>query len=103
VHGAMLKERGILYAPDYVINAGGVINVYQELCGYDAEIAKKKASGIHDTLLAIYKQADEQQITTNAASNVIAEQRIQSVKAMRDLRNTMDNQNWVHAVRGRGR
>ncbi len=103
VHGAMLKERGILYAPDYVINAGGVINVYQELQGYDAEIAKKKASGIYDTLLAIYKQADEQQITTNAASNVIAEQRIQSVKAMRDLRNTMDNQNWVHANRGRGR
>lgn len=103
IHGAMLKEKGILYAPDYVINAGGLINVYQELQGYDAAIAKKKASGIHDTLLAIYKQADEQHITTNAASNVIAEKRIQAVRSMKDLRNSMDNQNWIQNRHGSGR
>ncbi len=101
VHGAMLKERGILYAPDYVINAGGVINVYQELQGYDAAIAKKKASNIYHTLLAIYQQADDQHITTNAASNVIAEQRIQSVRSMKDLRNNMNNQNWIRHGSGR--
>ncbi|MCX6131091.1 MAG: leucine dehydrogenase [Proteobacteria bacterium] len=95
IHGLMLKERGILYAPDYVINAGGVINVYQELAGYDAAVVKKRASGIYDTLLTIFKQADEQQITTNAASNIIAEQRLNSVRNMRDLRNTMNNQTWV--------
>ncbi len=94
VHGPMIKERGILYAPDYVINAGGVINVYQELQGYDADIAKKKAAGIYDTLLNVFKQADEKGITTNQASNQIAEKRLNEVRGMRDLRNTLRNQNW---------
>lgn len=101
IHGPMLKERGILYAPDYVINAGGVINVYQELQGYDAAVAKKKASGIYDTLMAIYKQSDDLHITTNAASDFIAEQRLNSVRSMRFLGNTMDNQKWIPGNRYR--
>ncbi len=94
IHGPQLKENGILYAPDYVINAGGVINVYQELQGYDPTIAKKKAAGIYDTLLAIYKESEQLGITTNQASNMIAEKRINEVKGMKDLRNTLNNQTW---------
>lgn len=94
-HGSMLKERGILYAPDYVINAGGLINVYQELQGYDAQIAKKKAANIYDTLLAIYKDAEDKGITTNQSSNELAEQRLNSVRTMRDLRNTLGTAKWA--------
>lgn len=95
VDSAMLSERDILYAPDYVINAGGLINVYQELQGYDKEAALAKASGIYDTLLAIFEKADEQGISSINASNQIAEKRIESIKRTRSLSNTLDNQLWV--------
>ena len=94
VHGEQLKKRDILYAPDYVINAGGLINVYQELIGYNQEAAKKQTSGIYDTLLQIYKQADDEGITTDHASNMIAEKRINDVRAMKDLKQTARNQTW---------
>ncbi len=95
IHGSMLRERGILYAPDYVINAGGVINVYQELAGYNADVAKQRASNIYNTLINIYKEADAKGITTNQASGIIAEERIRAVRAMSPLRNTLANQNWT--------
>ncbi|HXI19859.1 MAG TPA: Glu/Leu/Phe/Val dehydrogenase dimerization domain-containing protein, partial [Gemmatimonadales bacterium] len=50
-HGEELERRGLLYAPDYVINAGGVINVYGELMGWDEDRAKRKAAEVYDTLL----------------------------------------------------
>ncbi len=53
-HGDELERRGILYAPDYVINGGGVINVYGELHRWPVERAKKKAGEIYDTLLRIF-------------------------------------------------
>lgn len=96
-HGGMLKEKGILYAPDYVINAGGLMNVYQELQGYDAEAARSKAAGIYDTLLDIFKQADDEGMTTIQASNKIAEDRINASRKMKDLRSTFDNQLWINA------
>lgn len=95
-HAAMLKERNILYAPDYVINAGGLINVYQELQGYDPEAARTKAAGIYDTLLSIYATADEQGITTSHASAKIAEDRINGIGKMKDLRNFLGNQLWTN-------
>ncbi len=94
-HANMLQERNILYAPDYVINAGGLINVYQELQGYDSEAARSRAAGIFDTLISIYKEAATQGITTIQASNKIAEDRIHAVKSMSDLRNSFDNQLWI--------
>ncbi|MFW7381657.1 MAG: Glu/Leu/Phe/Val family dehydrogenase [Oligoflexus sp.] len=94
-HAAMLKERNILYAPDYVINAGGLINVFQELQGYDRTAATNRAAGIYETLLTIYQEADEQGLTTIQASNRIAEKRIKSVQKMKDLRNSFDNQRWI--------
>lgn len=77
-HGTMLLDRGILYAPDYVINAGGLINVAQELEGYDKERAMTKASKIFDTLLQVFEIARREDIPTNEASNRLAEERIRS-------------------------
>ncbi len=94
-HGAMVKERGILYAPDYVINAGGLINVYHELKGYNAEAAKKQASNIYSTILEVYAEADRQNIPTHKASDRVAERRVAAVKAAASLRNNYDNQPWL--------
>ncbi|MCC5940921.1 MAG: Glu/Leu/Phe/Val dehydrogenase [Balneolaceae bacterium] len=78
-HGALLRERGILYAPDYVINAGGIINIASEMEGYNEQHALEKTSRIYDTALEIFKFAEEHGITTNAASNILAERRIEGV------------------------
>ena len=79
-HGRKLVERGILYAPDYVINAGGLINVADELSGYNFERAQQKTSKIYDTLLEIFAIAKKEKISTHEASNRLAEHRISKVK-----------------------
>jgi len=94
-HGEMIRKRDILYAPDYVINAGGLINVYHELRGYNAEAAKRQARNIKGTLLEIYREAEEQDIGYHIASDVIAERRIKSIKSMADLRKNYNNQSWI--------
>lgn len=94
VHGPALRQKGILYAPDYVINAGGLINVYQELRGYSKETAAKQATGIYDTLLKVFQEADRSNIPTHKASNQLAERRIEAVRHMGDLRNRRDNLPW---------
>ncbi|MEV6174848.1 Glu/Leu/Phe/Val dehydrogenase dimerization domain-containing protein [Streptomyces sp. NPDC051954] len=71
-----LADRHILYAPDYVVNAGGVIQVADELHGFDFERCKKKAAGIYDTTLAIFARAKEDGIPPAAAADRIAEQRM---------------------------
>ncbi|MFS0514065.1 tryptophan dehydrogenase ScyB [Nostoc sp. UIC 10607] len=76
VHGKMLAEKGILYAPDYVINAGGLINVYNEMIGYNEEKAFRQLNNIYDTLLEIFDISQKQQITTNEASKQLGEARI---------------------------
>jgi leucine dehydrogenase len=78
-HGDELMRRGILYAPDFVINAGGLINVYSELQGYDPAAARNKARGIYDTLLAIFGWAEKDGIPTYQAAERLAEARIQEV------------------------
>jgi leucine dehydrogenase len=78
-HGDALEKRGILYAPDYVINGGGVINVYGELHHWPVERAKKKAGEIYDTLLRIFEMAQREQIPTYRAADRLAQQRIASV------------------------
>ena len=74
----MLAKQGILYSPDYVINAGGLINVYNEMIGYDEVKAFKQVHNIYDTLLAIFDIAKQEAITTNDAARQLAEDRIQS-------------------------
>ncbi|MEU1519325.1 Glu/Leu/Phe/Val dehydrogenase dimerization domain-containing protein [Streptomyces sp. NPDC005811] len=71
-----LADRGILYAPDYVVNAGGVIQVADELHGFDFERCRAKASKIFDTTLAIFARAKEDGIPPAAAADRIAEQRM---------------------------
>ncbi|MCF2938071.1 amino acid dehydrogenase [Paenibacillus alkaliterrae] len=73
-HGEELHERGILYAPDYVINAGGIIVTSSELNGGDAALAQKNVERIHDTLTNVFKIADAKGISTAAAADWIAEQ-----------------------------
>lgn len=71
-----LADRAILYAPDYVVNAGGVIQVADELHGFDFDRCKAKASKIFDTTLAIFARAKEDGIPPAAAADRIAEQRM---------------------------
>ncbi|WP_327402955.1 NAD(P)-binding domain-containing protein [Streptomyces sp. NBC_01288] len=78
-----LADRGILYAPDYVVNAGGVIQVADELHGFDFERCKAKAARIFDTTLAIFARAKEDGIPPAAAADRIAEQRMHEAAGAR--------------------
>ncbi len=77
-HGDMLEEKGILYAPDYVSNAGGVINVYGEVKGWDAQRARDKADDIYDTILKVFEIAKRDGVPTYQAADRLAEQRLRS-------------------------
>lgn len=79
IHGKMVIEKGILYAPDFVVNAGGIINVYYELEGYNRERALAHAEKIYQTTLNIFKVAREQNIPTYMAANRLAEKRIADI------------------------
>jgi leucine dehydrogenase len=74
--GDELEKRGILYAPDYAINAGGLMNVYVELQGYDQERAYRMVSGVYDIIENIYKVAARDGIPTYKAADRMAEERI---------------------------
>ena len=76
VHGPALHQRGILYAPDYVINAGGLINVYGELNDWTADRSKWKAGEIYGTLLRIFELAKSDGLGPHLAANKVAEARI---------------------------
>ncbi|MFE9393161.1 Leu/Phe/Val dehydrogenase [Streptomyces sp. NPDC006784] len=71
-----LAERGILYAPDYVVNAGGVIQVADELHGFDFARAKAKAEKIHATTVAIFERAEADGVPPVVAADRLAEQRM---------------------------
>ena len=79
-HGAALAGRGILYAPDYVVNAGGVINISFEGADYDADRAMKRTEGIHDTLMRIFARADAEGLSTNAVADRMAAERIAAAR-----------------------
>jgi leucine dehydrogenase len=79
-HGDALEKRGILYAPDYVANAGGVINVYGEVEGWDAQRALDKADDIYDTVLRVFEIAEEYKIPTYEAADRVAEQRLAAAR-----------------------
>ncbi len=78
-HGEVLDEKGILYAPDYVANAGGVINVYSELAGWSSARAFRKADEIYDTILKVFRIAKTDKVPTYVAADRLAEQRIAAV------------------------
>jgi leucine dehydrogenase len=75
-HGDALRARGILYAPDYVVNAGGIINVSAEYLGETAEHAKARVHQIAPRLLTILHKAEEQQLASNRVADALARERI---------------------------
>jgi leucine dehydrogenase len=79
-HGALLQSRGIVYAPDFLINAGGIINVYAELEGYDRTEIMRKTENIYTTTIEILNRAKESGVTTHKAALEIAQARIASRK-----------------------
>jgi leucine dehydrogenase len=80
VHGTILKDKGILYAPDFLINAGGVINVYSELANLTRAQVMEKTENIYNTSLEIFKFAETNNITTHQAAMSIAQKRIDDRK-----------------------
>ncbi len=81
VHGKVVMEKGILYAPDFLINAGGIINCAWERKGYDRKAALRQTEGIYDTALRIFKASSELGIPTYLAANQAAEDRITSMRS----------------------
>ena len=81
-HGDLLVQKQILYTPDYVANAGGVINVYSELAGWSSARAFRKADEIYDTVLRVFQIARTDSVPTYVAADRLAEQRIRAVGSM---------------------
>ncbi|MEJ8572526.1 Glu/Leu/Phe/Val family dehydrogenase [Microbaculum marinum] len=80
-HGFRLRDRGILYAPDFVINAAGMIRVASEIDGFDQALVDRRVARIATTLQAIFERADADAITTEAAAMDIAGQRLRAARA----------------------
>ncbi len=78
-HGDDLHARGILYAPDYAINAGGLVNVAQEVIGYDAEIARQKTLKIYDTMMEIYERSQKRGAPTYKVADMLVEEKLAAV------------------------
>lgn len=87
-HGTELEKQGLIYAPDYVINGGGLINVYGEVQGWEMERAKRKAGEIYQTILSVFAVARRDGIPTYLAADRLAEERLAAVGHL--------NQIWVH-------
>jgi valine dehydrogenase (NAD+) len=83
---AQLVERGILYAPDYLVNAGGVIQVEDERHGFSFERAKAKASAIFDAALRVFRLAEDEGIPPAVAADRLAEERMRSVGRLATIR-----------------
>jgi leucine dehydrogenase len=84
-HGTELKEKGILYAPDFLINAGGVINCYAELGGYNKDRAYGTAEKIYTRTLEIFNVAELENITTQEAAIQLAEKRIAEIAKVKSM------------------
>lgn len=83
-HGNMLIDRGITYAPDFLINGGGIINVgYEYLGNYNREVVMKKTEHIYDTCLSVLAKSEEESITPQEAAMKIAVERINSMGAIK--------------------
>ncbi|MBC7643657.1 MAG: Glu/Leu/Phe/Val dehydrogenase [Thermoleophilia bacterium] len=94
--GHVLHERGILYAPDYVINAGGLINVSEELGGYNHDRATKKVTKIYDNLMRIFELAVEKDIPPHEAAQKVALERIAMIRPISDVYTGRARTSWQH-------
>ncbi len=84
-HGEELEKRGLSYAPDYVINGGGLINVYGEVQGWEIDRAKRKAGEIYETILSVFAVAERDGIPTSLAADRLAEERIARVSHLNQI------------------
>jgi len=84
-HSKALMDRNILYAPDYAINAGGLINVYNELEGYNKDRAFSQAEAIYDILMDIFNKSEKEGVPTNVASDLKAEERIHKITSLKSF------------------
>lgn len=82
-HGLILKEKGILYAPDYLVNAGGVMNVSIEFEGWADSKSRRMVDTIYDKTLEVFAISDEQNIPVNKAADVMAEKRIEAMRRIK--------------------
>lgn len=73
-HGEMLFKRGIVYAPDYAINAGGLINVAQEVVGYDANVVRERVMKIYDTILEIVQRSEREGVPSDRIADRMVEE-----------------------------
>jgi leucine dehydrogenase len=80
-HAAMLADRDILYIPDFVANAGGVINIAVELGGYDTERAAERIDGIYDTVRSVLRTAEAEGLLPNEAAVALAKRRIDAARS----------------------
>lgn len=83
IHGKMLLEAGILYAPDYLINAGGLINCYSELHGYTRKRTMQLAENIYSATINVLKKSKAENIAANKAADSIAEMRIADISQIK--------------------
>jgi len=81
-HAQEVEDKGILYGPDYLVNAGGLINVYAEIQGWPAKRSLRKAGEIYNTLLRILELGEVEGIPTAEASDRVAEQRMEDVLSL---------------------
>ncbi len=86
IHGQMLLDRGILYAPDYLINAGGLINVAAEWETYNRDRVNAQCEMIYNRTREIYNYAKEKNIPTYKAANQIAEERLKNIAVLNSHR-----------------
>lgn len=83
VHGKLLLDKGILYAPDYLINAGGLINCYSEIAGFNKKKTLQMTENIYEATRRVLKKSKEDNIPTNEAANKIAEKRIEDIRKIK--------------------
>ncbi len=81
----VLEEHGVLYAPDYCVNSGGLIQVADELEGFSFERAQQRASGIFETTRAVFELASREQVPPAVAADRLAEQRMRDVGRLRGI------------------
>jgi leucine dehydrogenase len=93
--GERLDKLGIIYAPDFVINAGGLMNVYEELAGYSQERALKRVDYLFYTITSILEISKKKNIPTYLAADVVAEQRLEQIRHVNSI--------WTHAEVAVGR
>jgi leucine dehydrogenase len=83
-HGMILREMGIIYAPDYLINAGGLMNVSIEFEGWADSKSRRMIDTIYDKTLDVFRISEEENIPVNKAADVMAEKRIESIKNIKN-------------------